>query len=325
MVEARLKYPILVSILAAVVTLVLKWYAYYLTGSVGLLSDAAEAVVNLLASLTAFFSLWYAARPVDPSHTYGYEKIEYFSSGLEGVLILLAAVGIAWYAVRRLWAPEPLTALNIGAAITLGATFINLAVAQWLLRVARASGSIVLEADGRHLMTDVWTTAGVAAGLGLVWLTDRPWLDTVIALLVSANIVWTGVDLVWRSFDGLMDHALPQVEQAAVRSAIEARLGPDMDYHALRTRQAGSRRFADFHLLVPGDWSVRSAHEITVGIEQAVRAVLPGIEVTVHIEPIEDRAAWEDSELVPLEQAARRAQGGPPPSEPPAESNRRSP
>jgi cation diffusion facilitator family transporter len=307
----RLKYLVLLSILAAVVTLGLKSAAYYVTGSVGLLSDAMESVVNLLAALTAFASLWYAARPVDPSHTYGHEKIEFFSSGIEGILIFVAALGIAWYAVRRLFRPEPLQDLDVGTLIAILASLINLAVAQVLLRVGRARRSIVLEADGRHLMTDVWTSAGVVAGVGLVWATNLQVLDPIIALLVAANIVWTAFDLVRRSFNGLMDHALPAAEQAAVRAAIAAQLGPEMDFHALRTREAGSHRFVDFHLLVPGALTVRQAHELAGRVEDAVKAALPGSEVTVHIEPIEERASWEDSALVALEQAARREAPGP--------------
>jgi cation diffusion facilitator family transporter len=309
MVEFRLKLPILLSILAAAVTLVLKWTAYLLTGSAGLLSDAAETAVNLMAALTALFSLWYASRPVDPTHTYGHEKIEYLSSGLEGMLILVAAAGLAWYGAQRLLNPRPLEALGVGVTITLVASLINFVVAQILLRVGKKHQSIVLEADGRHLMSDVWTSCGVVAGLGLVWLTDHRylWVDAVVGLIVAVAIAYTGFDLVWRSFNGLMDHALPLNEQGAVRRAIEGCLQPGMDYHALRTRRAGSRRFADFHLLVPGALSVRRAHDVTAEIEEAVRAALPGIEVTVHIEPIEDRKAYEDSELVPIEQAARRA------------------
>jgi cation diffusion facilitator family transporter len=318
MSDPHLKYPIIFSILAAVVTLALKWLAYFLTGSVGLLSEAAESGVNLLASLTALGSLWYSAQPVDTSHTYGHEKIEYFSSGLEGVLILVAAAGIAWYAVRRLLMPEELEALNVGTILTLVAAGINFDVARLLLRVGQRHSSIVLEAGGRHLMTDVLTTLGVVVGLGLVYLTGKVWIDALMGLVVSVNIVWTGFDLVRRSFNGLMDHALPAEEQAAVRSAIEAHIGPGMDYHALRTRRAGSRRFVDFHLLVPGTFTVRRAHELTKRIEEAIRAVLPGMEVTVHIEPIEDRAAWEDSELVPLEQAARRAEREGSRAEPPS-------
>ena len=313
MVEPRLKYPILLSILAALLTIGLKAAAYLLTHSVGLLSDAVESGVNLVAALTAYLSLRYAAKPVDASHTYGHEKIEFFSSGLEGALILVAALAIAWYSVRRLVTPEPLEPLGTGLAISLLASLINGGVAWVLLRAGRRHGSIVLEADGRHLLTDVWTSVGVLVGLGLVWATGVQWLDPVIALVVAANILWTGVDLVRRSFNGLMDHALPAAEQARARVAIEAHLGPHMAYHALRTRQAGSRRFVDFHLLVPGCLTVRQAHAFTEQIEQAVRAALPGLEVTVHIEPIEEQAAWEDSELLAVERgkdAARPRDAG---------------
>jgi cation diffusion facilitator family transporter len=311
MSDPRLKRLLLLSMAAAVATLLLKGASYYLTGSVGLLSDALESLVNLLAAVTAYFSLWFAALPVDRTHTYGHEKIEYFSSGLEGVLILVAAAGIGWYAIHRLIAPEWLQALDVGVLLTAVAAVINLVVARVLVRVGRGQRSIVLEADGQHLMADFWTSSGVVAGLGLVWLADQlwqlqiKWLDPVIALLVAGNISWTGFRLVRRSFHGLMDHALPEEEQVVVRAAIEGQLGIDMDYHALRTRQAGSRRFADCHLLVPGSYSVRQAHDIANRIEQAVRQALPDMEVTVHIEPIEEQAAYEDSALVQLEQKKR--------------------
>ncbi len=275
MADVQLKFPVFLSILAALVTLALKSVAYYFTGSVGLLSDAADSVVNLLAAATALLSLWYSAKPVDPTHTYGREKIEFLSSGLEGVLIFVAAAGIAWYGVRRLLLPQELEQLDVGVAISLIAALINLGTARILLRVGRARRSIVLEAGGRHLMADVWTSVAVLAGLGLVWLTQRHWLapitgpvvaahiarwlDPVIGLLVVANITRTAFDLVRRSFNGLMDHALPEEEQAAVRAAVASRLEPGMDFHALRTRQAGSRRFVDFHLLVPGVLTVRRA------------------------------------------------------------------
>jgi cation diffusion facilitator family transporter len=307
MAEPRLKNLVLLSILAALLTLGMKTAAWWITGSVGLLSDAAESVVNLMAALIAYFSLWYASKPVDVSHTYGHDKIEYFSSGLEGMLILVAAAGIAWEAIRRLFTPEPLGYLGIGVGIALAASLINLAVAQVLIRAGRRARSITMEADGQHLMTDVWTSVAVVAGLGLVWLTGLRQLDSLVALVMAGNIVWTGLDLVRRSFNGLMDHALPLAEQAQVRTAIEACLQPGTAYHALRTRQAGSRRFADFHLLVPGVLSVRQAHEVATRIESAVRAALADMEVTVHIEPIEERAAWEDSELLELE---RRTQEG---------------
>jgi cation diffusion facilitator family transporter len=308
MVEARLKYPILLSILAAVLTLSLKSAAYVLTGSVGLLSDAVESVVNVAAAVTAYLSLHYAARPVDESHTYGHEKIEFFSSGLEGVLILVAAVSIAWYAVQRVIVPQPLQPLGPGLIISLIASVINGIVAVILLRAGRKYGSIVLEADGRHLLTDVWTSVAVLLGLSLVLLTGVQLLDPLIAVAVAVNILWTGLSLIRRSFDGLMDHALPAHEQDAVRAAIERHLGPNMDYHALRTRQAGRRRFVDFHLLVPGQLTVQQAHTLTGAVEESVRGALPGLEVSVHIEPIEDRSAWQDSALVRLEEA-RRARG----------------
>jgi cation diffusion facilitator family transporter len=305
MSTTRFQRLILLSILAALTTIGLKSLAYAVTGSVSLLSDAVESVINLVAALTALFCLWYAAQPADASHTYGHEKIEFFASGLEGSLILVAAAGIAWYAVRRLLHPQPLESLDVGTAVSVAATLINLGVGQFLIRAGRRLGSIVLEADGRHLMTDVWTSAGVLAGLGLVWLTGFHWLDPVVALIVSANIVWTGFDLVRRSFDGLMDRALPVEEQETVRKAIEGLLEPGMDYHALRTRRAGSRRVADFHLLVPGIYTVRSAHEMGDRIVEAIRAAFPDMEVTVHIEPIEEPASWQDSALAPLEQEAR--------------------
>jgi cation diffusion facilitator family transporter len=301
-----LTYPVVLSIFAAVTTLALKATAYLLTGSVGLLSDAAESLVNLVAATTAYLSLRYAAKPVDESHTYGHEKIEYFSSGLEGVLIVVAALAIGWYAIRRLITPEPLQPLGWGMTLALVAAGVNGATALVLLRVGRRHGSIVLEADGRHLLTDVWTSGAVLAGLSVVALTGVYLFDPLIALGLSVNILWTGYDLIRRSFNGLMDHALPAQEQAAVRSAIERHLQPNMDYHALRTRQAGRRRFVDFHLLVPGQLSVQQAHTLTGEIEQAVRGALPRLEVTVHIEPIEDSTAWGDSALLPVEQAQRK-------------------
>jgi cation diffusion facilitator family transporter len=308
MASSHPRYPVVLSIAAALVTLGMKTTAYWLTGSVGLLSDAVESTVNLVAALTAFLCLWYAARPVDPSHTYGHEKIEYFSSGLEGVLILVAAFGIAWYAIIRLVHPHPLEGLVLGTLIGLAASLVNFMVARILLRVGRKVESIVLEADGQHLMTDVWTSLGVVAGLVLVNWTGWYVLDPIIALLVAAYIVTTALDLIVRSFNGLMDHALPETEQTALRSAIGQILPTGVTFHALRTRKAGPRRFVDFHLLVPGAWSVQKAHDLTGRVEKAVESTLPGIEASVHIEPIEEPAAWKDSELLPLEQAEIRNQ-----------------
>jgi cation diffusion facilitator family transporter len=299
------RLPIYLSVAAALCTLGLKTVAFLLTGSVGLLSEAMESGVNLLAAVTAWFSLWYAAQPVDANHTYGHEKIEFFSAGIEGMLILMAAGGIAWVAIDRLFDPREIESLGIGAFITLVAAAINLVVGIILIRAGRQHRSIVLEADGQHLMTDVWTSVGVIVGLVLTRVTGWLVLDPILGLLVSANICWTAIDLIRRSFNGLMDHALPESEQQRVRAALDAFMRPGFHYHALRTRQAGARRFVDFHLLVPGAWSVKQAHDLVDKVEDAVRHALPGVEVTVHIEPIEQEESWTDSDLLAVE--AKRA------------------
>jgi cation diffusion facilitator family transporter len=296
-----LRGPIILSIGAALATIGLKTTAWLLTGSVGLLSDALESGINLVAALTAYVSLWYAARPADRTHTYGHEKIEFFSSGLEGVLILVAGVGIGIVAIRRLIEPAPLEELGLGTALALVASAINFAVAVVLLRVGRKHQSIVLEADGKHLMADVWTSVAVIAGLGVVWATGLVRLDPLIALGVGTYILWTGVGLIRRSFDGLMDRAWPDEEQTRLRELIHRTIPAGTTFHALRTRAAGSHRFADFHLLVPGTMSVRAAHEYAEAIEAAVRAALPSVELTIHIEPIEEQASWQDNKLAAFE------------------------
>jgi cation diffusion facilitator family transporter len=311
--QRRLSYLLLLSIAAAVVTVGLKAIAYRLTGSIGLLSDALESLVNLVAAAAAYGSLLYAARPVDASHTYGHEKIEYFSSGLEGGLILVAALAIGYSAVWRLVSPQRLEPLGVGLLLSLLAALINGGVGVLLLRAGKRHNSIILEADGKHLLTDVWTSAGVLAALALVIGTGWEWLDPVVALLVAANILWTGGDLMQRSFNGLMDRALPEKELAGVRAAIQGHLGPGMAYHALRTRQAGARSFVDFHLLVPGSSTVRDAHDLSERIEESLRAASPGVEVTIHIEPIEEQRSWQDSALLPVEQAAGQGAPGPAP------------
>ncbi|MFL5328438.1 MAG: cation diffusion facilitator family transporter [Gemmataceae bacterium] len=300
--HAQLRWPIYGSIAAAVFTIGLKSIAYYVTGSVGLFSDAAESVVNLLAAVTAFLSLRYAAQPIDAEHTYGHEKIVYFSSGLEGLLIAIAAIGTAVYAVQRLMNPVPLEALGVGATIAIIAALVNFAVARWLLTVGRRYGSIVLEADGQHLMTDVLTSFAVVMGLLLSKVTGIVAVDPIIGIVVAGNILLTGWRLLRQSFDGLMDRALPAAEQVAVREAIERHITGLAAFHALRTRRAGHRRFVDFHLLVPGMMTVRQAHAHADQIEDAVKAALPDAEVTIHIEPIEEPASWKDSELIAIEE-----------------------
>jgi cation diffusion facilitator family transporter len=304
MSPARLRAFIWLSILAAVLTIGLKGLAYWLTGSVGLLSDALESGINLFAAVTAYLSLHYSQRPVDATHTYGHEKIEFLSSGLEGVLIVVAGGGTAWIAIDRLIHPAQLSYLGIGATLTLIASAINLAVGLLLVRVGRQYHSIVLEADGKHLLTDVWTSVAVVIGLTVVWATGVAELDPIIAILVGLNIIVTGVRLVRRSFDGLMDHALTADQQELLRRTIRASAPEGATFHALRTRQAGARTFADFHLLVPGKTSVRDAHDAGMRVEAALDAALPGLEVTIHIEPIEDRASWEDNTLKGIEPPA---------------------
>lgn len=297
MAYEKLRWPLRLSIAAAVVTIGLKAAAYAVTGSVGLFSDALESGVNLLAALAASFSLWYANQPSDPEHPYGHEKIEFFSSGLEGALVFAAGGGTAYYAVARLVHQHDLTDLGLGTLLALLASAVNFAVAVLLLRVGKRHGSIILEADGHHLMTDVLTSAAVVGGLGLVWLTGWKWLDPVIALLVGLHILFTGFMLVRRSFDGLMDRALPADEQAVIRQAITAALPPGTAFHRLRTRRAGRRKFADFDVLVDGGLSVRDGHALAHQVEEALVRAVPQLEVTVHVEPIDERESWEEEQL----------------------------
>jgi len=290
------------SIVAAGVIICLKGLAYVLTGSVGLLSDALESLVNLAAACVALIAITIAARPADADHQYGHDKAEYFSSGVEGTLILLAALGIAAAAIERLLNPKPLEQLGAGLALTLVATLVNFAVARILLTAGRAHDSIALEADAHHLMTDVWTSAGVMVGIGAVALTGLTLLDPVIALVVAAKIVWTGYDLIRRSVLGLMDTALPTQEQACIREVLDGYRARGIAYHALRTRRSGARRFVSLHLLVPGAWSVQQGHDLSEEIEAEVHRCLANTTIETHLEPLEDPRAWRDTALAPLEQ-----------------------
>lgn len=283
----------LLSVAASIATLLLKFTAFYLTDSVGLLSDAVESLVNLTASLIAFAAVSYADRPPDSNHAYGHDKAEYFSSGAEGTLILFAAGSIIISAAQRLLHPAPVDNVGLGGAIALVASVINFGVSRVLLRVAREQDSIALEADAHHLMTDVWTSIVVVAGVALVALTGWQTLDPLLAMGVALNIVWTGVQLLRRSTAGLMDMALPAREVMIVQEAIDAVVGPDTPYHALRTRKSGARRFIDFHLLVPGSDTVQKAHDVATEIETRIENALPNTFVTIHIEPREDAASWD--------------------------------
>jgi cation diffusion facilitator family transporter len=297
----QVRWPLVLSVGAAVLTLALKAVAAWWTDSVGLLSDALESLVNLTAAATAYVVVWYASRPADRTHAFGHEKIEYFSSGLEGALIVAAGVATAAYALQRWWQPVPLQGLEVGTIIGAIAALINWLVARVLLLEARRIGSIVLEADGRHLMSDVWTSAAVLAGLLLVLWTDWTWIDPLLALGVSLNIIWTGGELVVRSFHGLMDRALPEVEQEQIRQILRQQLQDhEATFHMLRTRRAGQRRFVEFHLLLPGATPIRWGHQLVHTLEQALRREFPGMEVMVHLEPIEESCSWEKEELARL-------------------------
>lgn len=286
------------SVAAAIATISLKAFAWWLTGSVGLLSDALESIVNLAAALLALSMLRLAASPPDEEHPYGFSKAEYFAAGIEGALIVLAAAGILATAVPRLIEPRALEAPALGLALTILASGINLAVGLVLIRVGRREHSITLEADGKHLMTDVWTSAGVIAGVGLVYVTGWLRLDPLIALAVAVHIVWTGVGLVRRSASGLLDVAISREDQTEVTKLFNEysrRYG--MTFHALRTRQAGARRFISFHMLVPDHWSVAQAHQLSEEIESRMRSMVPNASVFTHIEPISDPASYDDQGL----------------------------
>jgi cation diffusion facilitator family transporter len=291
------------SIAAALATIALKAFAYYVTGSVGLLSDALESVVNLVAALMALAMLVVAARPPDEMHAYGYSKAEYFSSGVEGALILLAATSIAWTAIPRLITPRPLEHVGIGLAVSVVAALLNFAVARLLLDAGKRYRSITLEADAQHLLTDVWTSVGIVIGIGVVALTGWTRLDPIIALVVAINILWTGVKLLRRSVLGLLDATLPEAEQAAIKQVLARYEGAGFHYHALRTRHAGRRSFVSFHVLVPGDWTVQRGHDLLEQIERDIRAALPGATVFTHLEPIGDPAAWQDISLDRIDDA----------------------
>jgi cation diffusion facilitator family transporter len=285
------------SIAAAILTIGLKSAAYLITGSVGLLSDALESLVNLVAAIMALAMLTIAARPPDADHAYGHEKVEYFSSGVEGALILVAALSIIATAVPRLLAPQPIEQAGLGLAISVVASLVNLGVALVLRRAGRRNRSITLEADAAHLMTDVWTSAGVLVAIGLVALTDWELLDPIIALAVAANIIWAGFGLVRRSVLGLMDTALPREQQAAVQAIQQRYMQEGLTFHALRSRQSGSRNFVSMHVLVPGTWTVQRGHEMLEQIEADIRQSIPNVTVFTHMEPLDDPVSWQDAQL----------------------------
>ena len=285
------------SIAAAITTMALKAGAYLLTGSVGLLSDAIESIINLVAAVMALWMLSIAARPPDESHMFGHGKAEYFSSTVEGILILVAAGGIAYTAVERLLEPVPLMQLGTGLGISFAAAVINFIVARILRRAGDRYRSITLEADGQHLMTDVWTSAAVIGGVGAVALTGWQVIDPLVALGVAVNIIWTGIQLVRRSVGGLMDASLPEKDQQKIEAVLSKYREKGIEFHALRTRQAASRRFVSVHVLVPGDWTVHDSHHIAEDLEGDIRQVIRDAVVFTHLEPVEDEISLHDIHL----------------------------
>lgn len=285
------------SVAAAVTTIALKSFAYWLTGSVGLLSDALESLVNLAAALVALTMIHIAARPPSEEHAYGFSKAEYFASGFEGALIFVAAIAIVAAAVERLHAPQALERLGVGLLLSGSATVLNLVVARVLIRTGRRRNSIALEADGHHLMTDVLTSAGVIVALFGVLVTGWQWLDPIIAIGVAVNILWTGWRLMRRSALGLLDRAVPPQQRAAIGAVLARYEAGGIKFHALRTRQAAGRSFVSVHVLVPGAWSVQRGHELLEEIEREIRAALPAAVVFTHLEPVEDPASFLDDDL----------------------------
>jgi cation diffusion facilitator family transporter len=287
-----------ISIAAAGLTIGLKFAAWWVTDSVGLLSDALESVVNLVGAVATLIALWYAGREPDEEHAYGHAKAEYFSSGLEGALILLAAGVIAITAVPRLFDPQPVESIGAGTAVAIVAALINLLASRLILRAAVENGSVALEADANHLLTDFLTTAGVVAGIVLIGVTGWDIVDPIVALLVAANIIRVGFDLMKRSMLGLMDTALPQDELDRIQRVLARYSAREpIQTHALRTRRAGLRRFGSVHILVPGDWTVDRGHRLVEEIEVAIREVIPGIMMVTHLESLDDPQSWDDARL----------------------------
>lgn len=286
-----------ISVAAALATIGLKTWAWWVTGSVGLLSDAIESVVNLVAALVALWMLALAERPPDEAHAHGYSKAEYFSSGFEGAMILLAAGAIIWAAAPRLLAPAPLEQVGVGLVISVVASLINLGVSVLLLRAARQHRSITLEADAHHLMTDVWTSGGVVLGVLLVSFTGWERLDPLIAMAVGGNILRTGYQLLRRSAQGLLDPSLDRSRLEAIRAVLDRHRAMGIGFHALRTREAAGRSFVSVHVLVPGEWTVQRGHDLLEEIETEVRAAVPGCSVITHLEPLEDPLSLADEAL----------------------------
>lgn len=285
------------SIVTSFVVITLKVVAFWVTGSVGLLSDAIESIANIVAAGVALWALTLAHRPPDATHAFGHSKAEYFSSALEGILILVAAGGIAVTAGGRLFHPQPLEQVGLGLGVNLLATLLNGTVAWILLKASRRLRSITLRADAHHLLTDVWTSVGILLAILMVKVTGWLVLDPIIALVVAANITWTGIRLLRETGSGLLDAALPSDVQDTIGLILNEHKSEGVQFHALRTRVAGSRGFVSFHVLVPGKWTVQQGHDLCEAIERSIIKTLPGISVMTHLEPIEDPVSWDDQQL----------------------------
>ncbi|MBI3715532.1 MAG: cation transporter [Betaproteobacteria bacterium] len=284
----------LLSVLTSIVVIGFKTAAWWVTGSAGLLSDAIESLVNLAAALVALWTLSYIAHGADEDHNFGHEKAEYFSSGIEGSLIFVAAIAIIATAIPRFIDPQPLEQVGLGMVLSVIALAANAACAWFLLQGARIHRSITLEADAHHLLSDVWTTVGVLVAVLIVQAGGWLWLDPAVAVVVALQILWTGWKLIKRSFDGLMDKAIPDVERAKIVEVLDSLRHEGCDYHALRTRQAGRKHFVDVHVLVPGSMSVQAGHDLVERVEMQITQRFPAIEVLVHLEPLEDPRSWDD-------------------------------
>lgn len=276
------------SIAVAVFTIAVKTIAYFLTGSVGLLSDALESIVNLIGGLMALGMLTIAIRPADEEHTYGHTKAEYFSSGVEGTLILIAAISIVYTAIERLINPQPLEQLGLGLAVSVVASIANLVVSLILKKAGKQYNSIALTSNSHHLMTDVWTSAGVLMGVGLVAITKWQPLDSIVAILVACNIVSTGYGIIRKSVQGLMDGSLAKEDLDKVQEVLNRFEAPEVQFHNLRTRQSGSAKFISFHVLVPGVWSVAKGHKLVSDIEKYLEERIPNSFVFTHLESLDD-------------------------------------
>lgn len=282
------------SLVVATATIVLKTAAWWVSGSVSLLSDALESLVNLAGAMFALMMVTLAARPPDDDHPYGHHKAEYFSSGFEGVLIIAAAIGICWAAINRWMHPEPLEAVGLGIVLSVVSSGMNGALAYAMLRKAREMRSMALEGDARHLFTDVWTSAGVVVGLLGVMATGWLWLDPLLALLVALNILREGGLLVWRSADGLMDRALDAEVQGQIRSTLDGFAHATIRFDHVTTRRAGQRRFVDLHMHMPASWTLGRAAAVRTSVEQALMAAVPGLRATIQLLPMDVEAHFDD-------------------------------